>query len=68
MPTWTVSIIQQEKLEETYATIFTLFPLAFSAICELSLAALSSILPNAGTEAVITSTPLAARAWVIPLQ
>ncbi len=51
-----------------HATILTLFPAAFLFMSRPSLSALCSIDADAGTEAVMTSTPLLANTSVIPRQ
>lgn len=57
-----------EISKKPYAMMFTLFPPARLAICTPSAFALSSIEPEGGTDAVITSIPFAANAFVIPRQ
>lgn len=52
----------------TYAMILTLLPPAFFSISMLNFEALCSIDAEAGTDAVMTSTPLALSASVIPRQ
>lgn len=52
----------------THAMILTLLPPALLSIALLNFAALSSMEADAGTEAVMTSIPLAVRASVIPRQ
>lgn len=48
--------------------MLTLFPFALSAIISANLAALFSMLPEAGTDAVMTSTPFEDNASLIPRQ
>ena len=55
-------------MNRSYATILTLLPPAFLSMESLNLAALSSIEADGGTEAIITSMPLAVKASVIPRQ
>jgi len=50
------------------AIILTLFPFALAAISWPSFAARSSMEPEAGTEAVMTSMPFARIASVMPRQ
>lgn len=52
----------------TYAMILTLLPPAFFSISMLNFEALCSIDAEAGTDAVMTSIPLALSASVIPRQ
>ena len=52
----------------THAIMLTLLPPALLSIAVLNFAARSSMEADAGTEAVMTSIPLAVRASVIPRQ
>ncbi len=63
-----VSENPQFRLVVIYAMILTLLPCAFRSILSPSLAALASMDPEGGTDAVITSVPVAASAAVIPRQ
>ena len=58
----------RDVVESAYAIMLTFLPLAFFSISRLKWRARSSIDAEAGTEVVMTSTPLVLNASAIPRQ
>lgn len=60
--------ISNQEMEGTYAMILTSFPGAPASMLRVNCSPRSSIEPDGGTDAVITSIPRAVKASLIPRQ